>query len=93
MSNVYLDNNRIVKMKDVDKELKKIGTWRGMDTDVKIIVCSIIFLLAGSVFIVGYMRNAKEKFKQELIQELQKSQNQTDSVYNAYIDRALSKQR
>ena len=32
MSNVYLDNNRIMKMKDVDKKLKKIGTWRLLST-------------------------------------------------------------
>ena len=25
---IYLLNNRVVKMKEVDKELKKIGTWR-----------------------------------------------------------------
>ena len=92
MSNVYLDNNRIMKKKKVDKELKKIGTWRDIDTDVKLAVFSIIFLLAGSFFIVGYMRNAKEKFKQELVQELQKSQNQTDSVRAAYVDNTLSKQ-
>lgn len=93
MSNVYLDNNRIMKKKKVDKELKKIGTWRDMDTDTKIIIFSIVFLLAGSVFVVGYMCNAKEKFKQELVQELQKSQNQADSVRAAYVDNALSKQR
>ena len=39
------------------------------------------------------MRNVKEKFKQELVQELQKSQNQTDSARMEYIDNALSKQR
>ena len=93
MSNVYLDNKRILPMKKVDKELKKIGTWRDMDTDTKIIIFSIVFLLAGSVFVVGYMRKAKEKFKQELVQELQKSQNQTDSVHTVYIDKALSNQR
>lgn len=93
MSDVYLDNKRILPMKKVDKELKKIGTWRDMDTDTKIIIFSIVFLLAGSVFVVGYMRKAKEEFKQELVQELQKSQNQTDFVRAAYFDNALSKQR
>ena len=92
MSNVYLDNNRIMKKKKVDKELKKIGTWRDMDTDTKLIIFSVVVIFVGSFFIVGYMRNAKEKFKQELVQELQKSQNQTDSVRAAYVNNALSKQ-
>ena len=92
MSNVYLDNNRIMKMKDVDKKLKKIGTWRDIDTDVKLAVFSIIFLLASSFFVVGYMRNAKENFKQELAQELAKNIKQTDSVHTTYIDNKLSKQ-
>lgn len=84
MSNVYLDNNRIMKKKKVDKELKKIGTWRDIDTDTKLIIFSVVVIFVGSFFIVGYMRNAKEKFKQELVQELQKSQNQTDLLITHY---------
>jgi len=85
MSNVYLDNNRIMKMKKVDKELKKIGN----NTDVKIVVFSIALLLAGSVFVVWYMRNSKEQFKQELIRDLSKNPIKVDSVYNG----TLSNQR
>lgn len=93
MSNVYLDNKKILPMKKVDKELKKIGTWRDIDTDTKLIIFSVVVIFVGSFFIVGYMRNAKEKFKQELVQELAKKQNQTESAHTVYIDKALSNQR
>lgn len=101
MSNVYLDNNRIVKMKDVDKELKKIGTWReniSSNTVIKIVLVILIMSLCASGFVMDKKQHvakeqAKKQFKQELQRDLMKNPTKTDSVYNAYIDRALSKQR
>lgn len=97
MSNVYLDNNRIMKMKDVDKKLKKIGTWRDIDTNVKLAVLMVVGLLVATGFVMDKkQRTAKEKakqqFKQELQRDLAKNPTNRDSVYNVYIDRALSKQ-
>ncbi|MBR6838204.1 MAG: hypothetical protein IKM94_01395 [Alphaproteobacteria bacterium] len=97
MSNVYLDNNRIMKMKDVDKKLKKIGTWRDIDTNVKLAVLMVVGLLVATGFVMDKkQRTAKEKakqqFKQELQRDLAKNPTKHDSVYNVYIDRALSKQ-
>ena len=47
MSNVYLDYNRIMKMKDVDKQLKKIGTWRDniSSKELTVLILSILLLL------------------------------------------------
>lgn len=47
MSNVYLDYNRIMKMKDVDKQLKKIGTWHEniSSKELTVLIISILFLL------------------------------------------------
>ncbi len=52
MSNVYLDNNRIMKKKDVDKKLKKIGTWRDIDTDIKLAVLMVVGLLVATGFVM-----------------------------------------
>lgn len=97
MSNVYLDNNRIMKMKDVDKKLKKIGTWRDINTNVKLAVLMVVGLLVAAGFVMDKkQRTAKEKAKQQFKQELQgdlaKNPTKHDSVYNVYIERALSKQ-
>lgn len=47
MSNIYLDSNRIVTLKDVDKQLKRIGTWRDKisSTELTALVLSILLLL------------------------------------------------
>ena len=47
MSNVYLDYNRIIKMKDVDKQLKKIGTWHEniSSNELIVLILSILLLL------------------------------------------------
>ena len=97
MSNVYLDNNRIMKMKDVDKKLKKIGTWRDINTDVKLAVLMVVGLLVATGFVMDKKQRtatekAKQQFKQELQRDLAKNPTNRDSVYNVYIDRALSKQ-
>ncbi len=55
--NVYLYNNRIMKMKDVDKELKKIGTWR--ENDKEIIIGVLVFLLCCTVLYVGIRKFQK----------------------------------
>ena len=93
-NNVYLDNNRIMKMKDVDKELKKIGTWRDDNNlGIKIAVLTVVCLLVAATFVVDHKINkAKQEFKQELQRDLANNQTRTDSVYNAYIDKALSNQ-
>ena len=97
MSNVYLDNNRIMKMKDVDKKLKKIGTWRDINTDVKLAVLMVVGLLVATGFVMDKKQRtatekAKQQFKQELQRDLANNPTNRDSVYNVYIDRALSKQ-
>ncbi|MBR6752293.1 MAG: hypothetical protein IKL95_03415 [Alphaproteobacteria bacterium] len=95
MSNVYLDNNRIMKMKDVDKKLKKIGTWRDND---KVVSLTVVLLLSVAGFVVinkglAAKEQAKQQFKSELQRDLAANPTNRDSVYNAYIDRLLSKQR
>ena len=96
MSNVYLDNNRIMKMKDVDKKLKKIGTWRDNDKIVSLTVALLLLSVAGFVVInkgLAAKEQAKQQFKSELQRDLAANPTNWDSVYNAYIDRLLLKQR
>ena len=57
MSNVYLDNNRIMKMKDVDRELKKIGTWR--EHEKEIIIGILVVLLSGAMLYAGIRKFQK----------------------------------
>ncbi len=83
MSNVYLDNNRIMKKKN--------------DTGVKIAVLTVVGLLVATGFVMDKKQRtatekAKQQFKQELQRDLAKNPTNHDSVYNVYIDRALSKQ-
>ena len=57
MSNVYLDNNRIMKMKDVDRELKKIGTWR--ENEKEIIIGVLVVLLSCGILYAGIKKFQK----------------------------------
>ena len=94
--NVYLYNNRIMKMKDVDKELKKIGTWRDDEyLGIKIgvfAVAACLCLLGVAAFAVNHKIKEKQEFKQELQSDFTQNPTRTNSVYNAYINKALSNQ-
>lgn len=59
MSNVYLDNNRIMKMRDVDRELNKIGTWREYTKDI--VLCSVfgVLVVAAGIGLGVCLKNNK----------------------------------
>ena len=54
---IYLYNNRIIKMKDVDRELKKISTWRENEKDV--IIGALIVLLSCGMLYAGIKKFQK----------------------------------
>ena len=68
MSNVYLDNNRIMKMKDVDKQLKKIGTWHeNISTkELTVLILAVLFLL-GVCGGIQYKMHQKHEIKNSAI--------------------------
>ncbi len=53
MSHVYLWNNRIIKMKDIDKGLEKIGTSRENISSKELIALIISILLLSGVLVYG----------------------------------------
>lgn len=93
---LYLWYGRVLKQKDVDRELKKIGSWRekiSSDTITKIVILAVVLSLVGGVFIVDKkQRAAKEQFRQELSRDLAQNPNNHDSVYMEYFNKALEKQ-
>jgi len=56
---IYLWHNRIIKQKDVDNYLKKIGTWRENISLEKVIAFLIIFCASG--VLLGARILSKEK--------------------------------
>lgn len=64
MSNIYWENNRIIKMKDVDNQLNKIGTWRE-NISPKALTALIlsILLLLGVCGGIQYNKHHKQKIK------------------------------
>jgi len=68
MSNVYLDNNRIMKLKDVDKQLKKIGTWRENISakDLTALLLSVLLLL-GVCGGIQYKMHQKHEIKNSAV--------------------------
>ena len=93
---LYLWYGRVLKQKDVDRELKKIGSWRekiSSDTITKIVILAVVLSLVGGVFIVDKkQRAAKEQFRQELSRDLAQNPNNHDAVYMEYFNKALEKQ-
>ena len=80
-------------MKDVDKNLKKIGTWRDDEyLGIKIGGLIVACLLVAAAFAVNHKIKEKQEFKQESQRNLMQNPTRTNSVYNAYIDKALSNQ-
>ena len=65
MSNIYLYNNRIIKEKDVDKELKKIGTGREDISSKELIalIISILLLLGALDYGIYYKKHHKPEIK------------------------------
>ena len=63
MSNIYLDNNRIIKMKDIDQEFEKIGTFREGISSKELIALILSILLLSGVLVGGiyYKTRCKQK--------------------------------
>ena len=49
---IYFFAGRIIKMKDVDKCINKIGTWRDNDTLKKWLILAACCLLVGATFLL-----------------------------------------
>ena len=54
---MYLFNGRIMKKKDVDKYINKIGTWRENEKEIVIVV--LVFLLSCTVLYAGIRKFQK----------------------------------
>ena len=70
MSNIYLDNNRIIKMKDIDQEFEKIGTFREGISSKELIALILSILLLSGVLVGGiyYKTRCKQKIKNNNIE-------------------------
>lgn len=91
MSNVYLDNNRIIKMKDVDKYLNKIGTWRENKKDITIGALAV--LLSCAMLYAGIKRFQKNNMYITIESKKIDKQNQNDNTYFYMSKTPIEKQR
>ena len=77
---VYLFNNRIKKMKDVDKYIKKIGTWR--ENEKEIIIGVLAFLLSCTVFYAGIRKFQKDNMYLTIeVKKTQKTKPANNTMY------------
>ena len=74
MSNIYIENNRIITTKEVDRYLKRIGSWHENFSRAEIIAVVIVLLaVAGCVFGLYYYKHYKNDKLIEIEQKLQDS--------------------
>lgn len=75
MSNIYLENNRVMTIKEVDRYLKKIGTWREKISNAEIIaLITLVLVVAGcSAWVCLYYKNHKNDRAPKIEQRVQES--------------------
>ncbi len=85
MSNVYLDNNRIMKMRDVDRELNKIGTWR--EYEKEIVIGALMVLLGSAALCAVIKRFQKNNMYIEIEAKKTKQNKQTNNTTYFYLEK------
>lgn len=80
---VYLYNNRIMKMKDVDKSLNKIGTWRE-NISLKAWILGICCFVGAAVFLLVKDKPESPKTQTNQTTEVKTPDNPVKTIlYNA----------